>query len=73
MFLKSGTHTTVVAGDVRSPPPLLLCLLLCCCCGVPVVVSTVVVVLPSRLCDDEALSRTRQARYAVVDVFVIIC
>ena len=30
-----------------------------------------VVVLPSRLCENEALSRTRRARYAVVGVFVI--
>ena len=48
-------------------------LLLCCCCGVPVVVLTVVVVLLSRLCKDEALFRTQQARYAVVVVSVILC
>ena len=29
--------------------------------------------LLSRLCEDEALSRTQQARYAVVGVFVILC
>ena len=62
----------IVAGDVRSPPPLLLSLLLCCCyCGVPVVVFMVLLLLP-RLCKGEALSRTLQARYAVVGVFVII-
>ena len=33
----------------------------------------VVVVLPSRLCEDEALSYTQQARHAVVGVFVILC
>ena len=33
----------------------------------------VVVVLLSRLCEDEALSRTQQARCAVVCVFVILC
>ena len=33
----------------------------------------VVVVVLSRLCEDEALSRTQQARYAVVGVFVILC
>ena len=32
-----------------------------------------VVVVLSRLCEDEALSRTQHARYAVVGVFVIIC
>ena len=32
----------------------------------------VVVLLLSRLCEDEALSRTQQAQYAVVGVFVII-
>ena len=36
------------------------------------VVLMVVVVL-SRLSEDEALSRTQQAQYAVVGVFVIIC
>ena len=55
-------------------------LLLCCCgagvvclwwCCVPVVVSVVLLLLLSRLCEDEALSRTQQARYAVVGVFVI--
>ena len=39
----------------------------------PVVVSMVVVLLLSRLCEDEALSRTQQGRYAVVGVFVILC
>ena len=29
--------------------------------------------LLSRLCEDKALSRTQQARYAVVGVFVILC
>ena len=29
--------------------------------------------LLSPSCEDEALSRTQQARYAVVGVFVIIC
>ena len=43
-------------------------LLLWCWCGVPVV-SMVVVVLLSRLCEDEALSRTQQARHAVVVCF----
>ena len=33
----------------------------------------VVVAVLSRLCEDEALSRTQQARYAVVGVFVILC
>ena len=32
-----------------------------------------VVVLMSRLCEDEALSRTQQAQYAAVGVFVILC
>ena len=78
LFLKPSTYT--VAGDVRSPSPLLLSLLLCCCCAAAVVlvwcavvVSMVVVVLLSRLCEDGALSRTQQARYAVVGVFVILC
>ena len=48
-----------------------LCFCLCCCAAA-VVVLMVVVVLLSRLCEDEALSRT-QARYAVVGVFVILC
>ena len=39
----------------------------------PVVVSMVVVLLLSRLCEDEALSRTQQAQHAVVGVFVILC
>ena len=33
----------------------------------------VVVLLLSRLCEDEALSRTQQAQYAVVGVYVILC
>ena len=33
----------------------------------------VLVVLLSRLFEDEALSRTQQARYAVVGVFLVIC
>ena len=33
----------------------------------------VVVLLLSRLCEDEALSRTQQAQHAVVGVFVILC
>ena len=33
----------------------------------------VVVLLLSRLCEDEALFRTQQARYAVVGVFVTLC
>ena len=33
----------------------------------------VVLLLLSRLCEDEALSRTQQAWYAVVRVFVIFC
>ena len=32
----------------------------------------VVLLLLSRLCEDEALSRTQQAQYAVVGVFVIL-
>ena len=48
----------------------LCCCLCCCAAAVPLlwhlVVSMVVVVLLSRLCEDEALSRTQQARYAVV-------
>ena len=32
-----------------------------CCCGAAVVVFMVVVLLLSRLCEDEALSRTQQA------------
>ena len=36
-------------------------------------VVVVVVVVLSRLCEDEALSRTQQARNAVVGVFVILC
>ena len=57
--------------DVRSPPPPLLSLRLSCCCRAGVgllccVVVLMVVLLPlSRLCDDEALPRTQQARYAV--------
>ena len=31
------------------------------------------VVVLLRLCEDEALSRTQQAQYAVVGVFVILC
>ena len=62
---------------VRSPPLLLCCaaavLLLGCSCGVPVMVSMAAVVVLSRLREDEALSRTLQARYAVVGVFVILC
>ena len=50
---------------------------LCCCvcCGggaAAVVVLMVVVLLLSRLCEDDALSRTQQARYAVVGVFAIL-
>ena len=48
-------------------------MLVLCWCGVPVVVSMVVVLLLSRLCEDEALSRTQQVWYAVVGVFVILC
>ena len=50
-------------------------MLLWCWCGVAVVVLMVVVLLLllSRLCEDEVLSRTQQARYAVVRVFLIIC
>ena len=33
----------------------------------------VLVVLLSRLFEGEALSRTQQARYAVVGVFLVIC
>ena len=33
----------------------------------------VVVLLLSRLREDEALSRTQRAQYAVVSVFVILC
>ena len=33
----------------------------------------VVVLLLSRLCEDEALSRTQQVRCAVVSLFVILC
>ena len=47
-------------------------MLVWCWCGVPVVVSIVMLLL-SRLCEDEALSRTQQAWYAVVGVFVILC
>ena len=64
-FRKSDTYT--VAGDVWSPPPLLLSLLVWCWCGAGVVVLMVLLLL-SRLCEDEALSRTQQARCAVVCV-----
>ena len=33
----------------------------------------VLLLLLLRLCEDEALSRTQQARHAVVGVFVILC
>ena len=56
----------------KAPNPLISVLLLCCWCGVPVVVSLgmVVVVVLSCLCEDGALSRTQQPRYATIGVFV---
>ena len=73
LFLKPGTYT--VAGDVRSPPPLLLSLLVCwcdagvllvwCACGGFDGGGAAAVAF---VCEDEALSRTKQARYAVVGV-----
>ena len=73
LFLKNLANTLSPAtlGHHR-----LCCCLSCCAdavwcwCGANVVVLMVVVLLP-HLCKDEALSRTQQARYAVVRVFVI--
>ena len=53
-FCFRKSGTYTVAGDVRSPPPLLL--------------SAAVVLLC--LCEDEALSRTQQARCAAVCCFM---
>ena len=55
-----------------------------CCCSTAVLLFVLLLwcacggfdsgaVLLSRLCEDEALPRTLQARYAVVGVFVILC
>ena len=48
-------------------------LLVWCWCGDGVVVLMVVILPLSRLCEDEDLSRTQQARYGVVGVFAILC
>ena len=48
-------------------------LLWCCCAAAVLVLMVLVLLLLSRLCEDEALSRTQQARCAVVCVFVIPC
>ena len=49
-----------------------LCCCCCCCAAGVAAVVVVVILLLSRLCEDEALSRTQQARYAVVGVFAIL-